>query len=53
LILESKNRRAIIALAENLRIMAAQSQLRKLSSKQRAEKESRKHRQMASAGEFS
>jgi hypothetical protein len=53
LICESKDRRAISSLAENLRIVAAQSQLRRPSSKQRAEKESRKFRGMAAVGGIS
>jgi hypothetical protein len=53
LICESKNRRAISSLAENLRIMAAQSQLRGLNSEQRVEKDSRKIRQIACIGKFS
>jgi hypothetical protein len=43
----------IITLAENLRIMAALSQLRRLNSEERAEKESHKIRQMACIGKFS
>jgi hypothetical protein len=53
LICESKNRRAISSLAEELRIMAAQSQLPRLNSEQRAEKDSREIRALAPAAGIS